>query len=132
MTSEMVGFLWFLAMRGHAPTVVLVAVTQLFIGSGVSAALPSINITGLAKAREAEHGLASGIILSAFQIGGGLIVAIVGSIFAASHHKGSSAYSIAMAIVAGTALTAASYAFVTWRRSQKSSFQEKATGASAA
>jgi MFS family permease len=128
MTLEMLGFAWFLAMRGHISILLLIAVTQLFIGSGVAAALPAINITGLAKAREAEQGLASGIILSAFQIGGGLVVAIVGSIFAASSNNvGSAAYTIAMSVVVGLALAAALYALATWQKTKKQNNDVKGT-----
>jgi MFS family permease len=125
MALESIGFAWFLLARDHTPAPLLVAVTQLFIGTGVAAALPSINITGLAKTREAEHGLAAGIVLSAFQIGGGLIVAVVDSIFAASRHTGSGAYTLAMAIVAGLGLAAALYAFMAWQRAIKYNFSKE-------
>lgn len=121
MTLEALGFLWFFLMHGHVPVLPLVAITQLLIGSGVSAALPSINITGLVHTKEAEHGLASGIVLSAFQIGGGLLVAITASVYAASGSAGSAKYTHALVVVVGASAIAALSALAVWRKSASES-----------
>jgi MFS family permease len=119
MTLEALGFLWFFIMHGHMPVLPLVAVTQLLIGSGVAAALPSINITGLVHTKEAEHGLASGIVLSAFQIGGGILVAVTASVYAVSGTADLAKYTNALAVVVGASAAAAIAAFAVWRRSRQ-------------
>ncbi|HSW65767.1 MAG TPA: MFS transporter [Bacillota bacterium] len=115
MTLEALGFLWFFLMHGHMPALPLVAVTQLLIGSGVAASLPSINITGLVHTKEAEHGLASGIVLSAFQIGGGVLVAVTASVYAASNPAMLTKYTQALLVVVCASAIAATVAITLWR-----------------
>jgi MFS family permease len=84
MVLEMLGVVWFLLAHTMLDPVILMGVAQVLIGGGIAAALPGFNIAGLTYAKEKDHGLASGIVLSSLQIGGGVIVAIAASIFAIS------------------------------------------------
>jgi len=45
---------------------------------------PAMNITAVAGARTDEQGLASGLFIAAFQIGSGVILGIVASVFTAT------------------------------------------------
>jgi len=70
--------------------------------------------------KEAEHGLASGIVLSAFQIGGGILVAITASVYAASGTANLAKYTNALTVVVAASASAALIAFAVWRRSRQS------------
>jgi MFS family permease len=66
------------------------------------------NITAVAGARSEERGIASGVFIAAFQIGSGVILGAVASVFTAHsiHHPGLAAYWWAIATSAATAALA--------------------------
>lgn len=84
MTLELLGVVWFLLAHSAVDPIVLMIVAQILIGGGIAAALPGFNIAGLMHAKEEHHGLASAIVMSALQIGGGIIGAVTASVYAAS------------------------------------------------
>lgn len=94
MGMELLGIVWFLLAHANVNPIILMGVAQILIGGGIAAALPGFNIAGLAHAKEEHHGLASAIVLSALQIGGGIIGAVAASVYAASYAtSGDAAYS---------------------------------------
>ncbi|HVQ44567.1 MAG TPA: MFS transporter [Candidatus Saccharimonadia bacterium] len=115
---QTLGFAWFILLDS-VPNLVLVAILQLFIGLGFAMAFPSINIKGLAQTRESEHGLASGIVLSAFQIGSGIILAVVASLFASSTAIGLGRYRFALLLVLALATFSVIVAVTGGRREYK-------------
>ncbi|EDK72697.1 major facilitator superfamily MFS_1 [candidate division TM7 genomosp. GTL1] len=125
--AELSGFSWFLLLD-NIPSVLLVVVMQILIGTGFAMAYPAINIQGLSGAHQDEHGLASGIILSSFQVGGGIILAIVASVFAASSPEGLIRYQNGLIAVVTSALLAISIAAYGWQRIRKGRLSMKHFG----
>lgn len=119
MAIQLPGYIAWLLLLGHVDGVILVLTQQILGGIGFAAAYPAINIKALAETREDEHGLASGIILSAFQIGGGIILAVVASVFAASNPEGLSKYSNAVVVVSILSLASTLLATYGWQRKRK-------------
>jgi MFS family permease len=72
-----VGYAWFLRIGVHPdyPAVILPAV--LLIGAAFGLGFSALNVQATSGVADAEQGLASGILQTAFQIGGALVLAIV-------------------------------------------------------
>lgn len=117
---ETLAFAWFL-LFDTIPIVVLVSIMGLLLGSGFAAIFPATNIHGLSAAREEEHGLASGIILSAFSIGGGIVLSVVTSIFAASGPEGTVRFRNAVLLVVALSAVTALAGAITWHRHKRAS-----------
>ncbi len=112
---ETLAFAWFL-LAGTIPVIVLVVVMGILLGSGFAATFPAINIRGLSDTREEEHGLASGIILSAFSIGGGMVLSVVASVFAASSSEGLVRFHHAVLLVVVLSIITTLMAVFGWHR----------------
>lgn len=79
----------------------------LVIGLGYAMCFPAANISSVSGARPDEQGLASGLFIAALQIGSGVVLATVVSVFSSSDASGPDPYRsglIAAAIVAGLGL----------------------------
>jgi Aldo/keto reductase family/Major Facilitator Superfamily len=76
-----VGFVWTLEI-GHLNSVVVFGAAQVVIGTGYAMCYPATNITAVAGAQPEEQGLASGLFIAAFQIGSGVLLGVVASVFA--------------------------------------------------
>jgi MFS family permease len=72
-----VGYAWFLRIGVHPdyPAVILPAV--LLIGAAFGLGFSALNVQATSGVADAEQGLASGILQTAFQVGGALVLAIV-------------------------------------------------------
>jgi MFS family permease len=100
------GFLWSVLALGHVNGWLLVALPITVMGTGFAAAYPAMNITAVAGARENEQGLASGLFIAAFQVGSGVILGIVASVFAinAGLGAGIGAYRAGILVAFGVAI----------------------------
>jgi hypothetical protein len=111
MVLQTLGYLWFTRF-GHVDAVVLVVVQQLLVGTGFAAVYPSLNIAVVRNAHPEEQGLASGMFIAAVQIGSGVMLAVVASVFTSNAGSGLRAYHAGLwtvvGIGAGAALLAAS------------------------
>jgi hypothetical protein len=111
MVLQTLGYLWFTRF-GRIDPVVLVVVQQLLVGTGFAAVYPSLNIAAVRNARPQEQGLASGMFIAAVQIGSGVVLAVVASVFTSSAGRGLAAYHAGVwtvfGIAAGATLLAAS------------------------
>lgn len=111
MVLQALGYLWFTRF-GHVDAVLLVVVQQLLVGTGFAAVYPSLNIAAVREARPEEQGLASGMFIAAVQIGSGIVLAVVASVFTANASGGLQAYHAGLwtvvGIAAGATLLAAS------------------------
>jgi MFS family permease len=111
MALQALGYLWFTRF-GHVDPVVLVVVQQALVGTGFAAVYPCLNIAAVRNARPEEQGLASGMFIAAVQIGSGIVLAVVASVFTSSTGSGLRAYHAGLwavvAIAAGATLLAAS------------------------
>ncbi len=92
LTLQSAGFLWSALTVGHLSGWAVVSGAITIMGLGFAMAYPAMNITAVAGARQNEQGLASGLFIAAFQIGSGVILAIVASVFAANVGAGLGAY----------------------------------------
>jgi predicted MFS family arabinose efflux permease len=75
--------LWSLEL-GNLNGVVVFGISQAIMGTGYAMIYPAMNITAVAGAHTDEQGLASGLFIAAFQIGSGVILGIVASVFTAT------------------------------------------------
>jgi predicted MFS family arabinose efflux permease len=91
MVLQALGYLWFTRF-GHVDSIVLVVVQQLLVGTGFAAVYPSLNIAAVRTARPEEQGLASGMFIASVQIGSGIVLAIVASVFTSTAGSGLRAY----------------------------------------
>jgi transcriptional regulator GlxA family with amidase domain len=111
MVLQALGYLWF-ARFGHIDAVVLVVVQQLLVGMGFAAVYPSLNIAAVRKTRSEEQGLDAGMFIAAVQIGSGVVLAVVASVFTSNRGSGLRDYHArswtVVGIAAGAALLAAS------------------------
>lgn len=76
----------------------------LIIGLGYAMSFPAANISAVSGARADEQGLASGLFIAALQVGAGVVLATVVSVFSSSAAAGPDPYRsglIAAAVVAG-------------------------------
>ena len=69
---------------GEVDNVLLFLIASTLIGVGYAMCFPAANISAVAGARPDEQGLASGLFTASFQIGGGVVLGIVASVFAAA------------------------------------------------
>jgi MFS family permease len=105
MALQTLGYLWFTRI-GHIDSVVLVVVQQLLVGTGFAAVYPSLNIAAVRNARPEEQGLASGMFIAAVQIGSGIVLAVVASVFTSNAGAGLHAYHAGLWTVFGIAAAA--------------------------
>ena len=69
---------------GAFNNVLLFLVASTIIGVGYAMCFPAANISAVAGARSDEQGLASGLFTASLQIGGGVVLGIVASVFSAA------------------------------------------------
>jgi len=105
MVLQLLGYLWFTRF-GHIDPVVLVIVQQVLVGTGFAAVYPSLNIAAVSSARADEQGLASGMFIAAVQIGSGIVLAVVASVFTSHAGAGLRAYHAGLWTVVGIAAAA--------------------------
>jgi hypothetical protein len=77
------GLVWSLQLD-NLNGLVTFGISQVAMGAGYAMIYPAMNITAVAGARTDEEGLASGLFIAAFQIGSGVILGIVASVFTAT------------------------------------------------
>ncbi len=131
LVLQSAGFLWTSIALGHVNGWALASLAIAVMGTGFAAAYPAMNITAVAGARQEEQGLASGLFIAAFQIGSGVILGIVASVFAANASAGLDAYragTLTSFAVAVLALLVALVGVVRQRRARKAATLEPAGG----
>jgi MFS family permease len=102
----LIGYLWTLQL-GTLNNLLVFAVASLIMGAGYTMSYTAANITAVANASPAERGIASGLFIASFQIGSGVILGVVASVFSDIHPAGLDAYRWAIATTAVTAALAA-------------------------
>lgn len=68
-------------LLGTQSDVLVFGVSSTVIGIGYAMCFPAANISAVAAARPTEQGLASGLFIASFQIGSGVVLAIVAAVF---------------------------------------------------
>jgi MFS family permease len=92
MGLQAVSYLWFVVVFNAVDPVALVLVQQTLGGIGWAATYTALNIAAVSQADEHEQGLVSAMFIAAIQIGSGVVLAVVASVFAASSGAGFGAY----------------------------------------
>ena len=91
MVIMTVGVAWTIAL-GSVDNLVLFLSASVVSGVGYTMAFTAANVGAVAGAEADEQGLASGLFLASFQIGGGVILGVVASIFGDDLGAGVDAY----------------------------------------
>lgn len=79
-------------LLGTVGSVLLFLLASTVIGIGYAMCYPAANISAVAAARPDEQGLASGLFIASFQIGSGVILAVVASTFGSAVQADLSSY----------------------------------------
>src|SRR5690606_576028 len=96
----MLGYVFWAATLGNIDPIALVVVSQLLMGLGYASIFPSVQVAALADIEEEKSGLASGLLFASFQIGGGVVLAVISAVFAAAPAAGWTTYGAGAAAVA--------------------------------
>lgn len=75
-----IGFAWTLEL-GNVNSIVLFAIAQIVVGTGYTMAYVAMNVTAVASAQTQEQGLASGLFVGSLQVGAGVLLGVVASVF---------------------------------------------------
>ena len=67
-------------LLGNLNSALVFLVASTIIGTGYAMCFPAANISAVAQARPNEQGLASGLFIASFQIGSGVVLAVVASV----------------------------------------------------
>jgi MFS family permease len=109
LVSFSVGYALFLRISLVADYPVLILPSMILIGLGFALAFPAMNIQATTGVADHEQGLASGLVQTAFQVGGAITLAVVTAVISAGAHVSSPArvlagYHPALLLVTGVAL----------------------------
>jgi MFS family permease len=122
MGLQAVSYLWFVLCFDAVHPVALILVQQTLGGIGWAATYTALNIAAVSTAAEHEQGRLSSMAIASIQIGSGVILAVVASVFAASSDVGLGPYRaggwtiVAVAVVT-TTLAVAGTVRNRWRAS---------------
>src|SRR3982751_1105728 len=85
----------------------VIVASRLLAGLGFGLAYPTLNIQALTGVRDDEHGLASGLVGSSFQLGGAIVLAITTATILAQTPAAATSAETVHAFTAGTYISAA-------------------------
>ncbi|WAL71021.1 MFS transporter [Kitasatospora sp. YST-16] len=108
VASMTLGYALFLRLDEHSGFLGLVLPSMLLIGAGFALAFPSINVAATAGVADDEQGLASGLVNTALQVGGAIVLAVTTAVLTAGSAGGTDAhaqlsgYRPALLLVTGT------------------------------
>jgi MFS family permease len=115
---QVITYIWFLELD-HVNAILLVVVQQLIGGIGFAATYPALNIVAVSQAGTTEQGLVSGMFIAATQLGSGLVLGIVASVFATHTTAGLTGFRagmVAVIIAISAAFLLALYGLARYRR----------------
>lgn len=101
--SFLAGYALFLRIGSGASYVTMILPTVLLIGIGFGLGFPAINIAATTGVADDEQGLASGMVQTAFQVGGALVLAVVTAVVSSGASSSSGAPHV-NSVVHGVAL----------------------------
>ncbi|MFJ5881808.1 MFS transporter [Kitasatospora cineracea] len=108
VASMALGYALFLRLDEHSGFLGLVLPSMLLIGAGFALAFPSINVAATSGVADDEQGLASGLVNTALQVGGAIVLAVTTAVLTAGSTGGTDAhaqlsgYRPALLLVTGT------------------------------
>jgi EmrB/QacA subfamily drug resistance transporter len=109
LSSLTAGYLLFLRIGAQPNYPLTILPSMLLLGLGFALAFPALNIQATSGVADDEQGLASGLVQTAFQVGGAITLAVVTVVISANTHGTSTAqvlagYHPALVLVVGVAL----------------------------
>ncbi|HEX4724644.1 MAG TPA: MFS transporter, partial [Pseudonocardiaceae bacterium] len=109
LTSLALGYALFLRIDAHPNYPLLILPSMLLLGLGFALAFPALNIQATSGVADDEQGLASGLVQTAFQVGGAITLAVVTVVIGANTHGTTPAATLAgyrpgLVLVLGVAL----------------------------
>ena len=108
LLSFVIGYVLFLRIGEHPNYATTILPSMLLLGIGFALAFPALNIQATNGVSDSEQGLASGLVQTAFQVGGAIALAVVTAVLnAATPHTTAevvASYHPALAVVTGVAL----------------------------
>jgi len=112
LASFVIGYALFLRIDAHPTYPLLILPSMLLIGLGFALAFPALNIQATSGVADDEQGLASGLVQTAFQVGGAITLAVVTVVIGANTHGTTSAavltgFRSGLVLVLGVALVGA-------------------------
>ncbi len=105
MVLMTIGTAWTLTL-GNLDSVVVFFLASVITGFGYTMAFVAANISAVAGARANEQGLASGLFIASLQVGSGVVLAVVASVFASGAYSGEGAYRLGIVVAVVTAAVA--------------------------
>ncbi|WP_241844481.1 MFS transporter [Kitasatospora sp. CB01950] len=108
VASMVTGYALFLRLDEHSSFLGLVLPSMLLIGAGFALGFPSINVAATNGVADDEQGLASGLVNTALQVGGAIVLAVTTAVLTAGSGGGTDAhaqlagYRPALLLVTGT------------------------------
>jgi MFS family permease len=113
MTAFLLGYVWFLRLGPEPEYASLLLPTMLLIGVGFGLSFPALNVQATNGVVDEEQGMAAGILQTAFQVGGAVILAVVTAVVVAANAPAGNpaatlaSYRPALGVVVGVAAVAA-------------------------
>ena len=86
LTSLALGYALFLRIDVHPNYPLLILPSMLLLGLGFALAFPALNIQATSGVADDEQGLASGLVQTAFQVGGAITLAVVTVVIGVNTH----------------------------------------------
>ena len=107
--AALLGYANFLRIGQHGDYLTVILPSMVLLGVHFALVFPSLNIQATSGVADAEQGLASGLVNTAFQVGGATVLAVVTAVATAGTVGGSrsaqlNGYHHALAVVTGVAL----------------------------
>jgi hypothetical protein len=105
MVLMLAGIAWTEAL-GSLQTILVFGLATVVMGLGYPMTYVGANISAIAGARPEENGLASGLFIASAQVGSGVILGIVTSVFGNAVHADLATYRTGLAVTLGVAVLA--------------------------
>jgi predicted MFS family arabinose efflux permease len=109
LLSFTAGYILFLRINEHPNYLTTILPSMLLLGIGFALAFPALNIQATNGVSDSEQGLASGLVQTAFQVGGAIALAVITAVITAGGGAASSAgqvlggYRAGLTVAAGIA-----------------------------
>ena len=103
--SFVVGYALFLPVSAHPLYAAAILPTMLLLGVGFAIGFPSLNIQATSGVEDHEQGLASGLLNTAFQLGGAIGLAVVSAVVTSATGSGAASGDLLHGYRAGIAVT---------------------------
>ena len=116
MVLVLLGIVWTLTL-GSLNNILVFGIATVVMGLGFPMSYVGANISAIAGARPQEHGLASGLFIASAQVGSGVILGVVATVFGHAVHADVADYRAGLAVALAAAALATVACLTGLRRS---------------